>query len=50
MTCSFFKEENQVQMDRFLEANQEFSVVNEKMLVPDDNGYDGFYFAELRKN
>lgn len=49
MTCSLIREENQEQIQRFLAEYPNFRLMAEDLLIPDENGNDGFYFAELQK-
>lgn len=49
-TCSIFQDENQIQVEKFLETNKDFSFVEEKILSPFLNGTDGFYMARLKRN
>lgn len=46
-TCSILPEENEGQIARFLESHPGYTLVQEGQLLPDDFGYDGFYFAVL---
>ncbi len=48
-TCSIFPEENQHQIARFLKEHNEYSLISEKQLLPDEFGYDGFYIAVLER-
>ncbi len=48
-TCSIFPEENQEQIAQFLKKHTEYSLLEEKQLLPDEFGYDGFYIAVLEK-
>lgn len=45
-TCSVLKNENQVQINTFLNANTEWCLVEERQFLPQDGG-DGFYVARL---
>jgi len=47
-TCSVLPEENDAQVHRFLKANTNFKLVEEKQILPFENG-DGFYMAKLIK-
>ncbi len=50
-TCSLLPSENEGQVMRFLEGNKDFSLVKQKILMPQDYDSDGFYMAQLeRKN
>lgn len=50
-TCSVLPSENQVQVQAFLasEAGQGFQLRTERRILPQDEGYDGFYMALLAK-
>lgn len=48
-TCSILPSENQQQVQAFLEANEEFTLIKEQQLLPQDNGFDGFYMALIQK-
>ena len=47
-TCSILPSENQLQVQRFLSENSDFTLENEKTILPSD-GFDGFYMALLVK-
>jgi 16S rRNA (cytosine967-C5)-methyltransferase len=52
-TCSILPSENQEQVQAFLhsEAGKDFTLASERRILPQDEGYDGFYIALLeRKN
>lgn len=51
-TCSILPSENQEQVQTFLasEAGKQFSLLDEKRILPQDDGFDGFYIAVLGKN
>ncbi len=51
-TCSILPSENQIQVERFLqsEAGRDFVLMEEKRILPQDNGFDGFFMALLQKN
>jgi 16S rRNA (cytosine967-C5)-methyltransferase len=51
-TCSILPSENQVQVEQFLqsEAGRDFTLIEEKRILPQDSGFDGFYMALLQKN
>ncbi len=46
------KFENEEQIQRFLasEAGKSFTLLNEKRIMPQDNGFDGFFMALLQRN
>ncbi|MCB0636049.1 MAG: class I SAM-dependent methyltransferase [Lewinella sp.] len=51
VTCSILPSENQEQVAAFLasEAGKGFQLVEEKTILPQDAGYDGFFMAKLRR-
>ena len=49
-TCSILPSENQEQVQAFLQKNDNFTLVKEKQILPQDNGFDGFYMALIEKN
>lgn len=48
-TCTILKRENEEQIEKFLQNNKRFELVEEKKLYPHIDGTDGFYIAKLRK-
>lgn len=48
-TCSIFPSENKEQVNRFLNANPNFKLEDEKVLLPSVSGTDGFYMARIAK-
>jgi 16S rRNA (cytosine967-C5)-methyltransferase len=48
-TCSILPEENHEQIERFLLANLDAKLVNEKILLPQIKGHDGFYYAVIQR-
>ena len=48
-TCTLLPEENQDNVNAFLEAHSEFSCLRMRTLTPDIDGSDGFFFAVLKK-
>jgi len=48
-TCSILPEENGQQVSAFLQGNPGFRLVEEKRLLPDEFGYDGFYIAVIER-
>ena len=50
-TCSILPSENQEQVTRFLdsEAGKNFRLMEEKRILPQDEGFDGFYIALLER-
>jgi len=51
-TCSILPSENQEQVATFLasEAGRNFKLLEEKRILPQDDGFDGFYIALLEKD
>jgi len=51
-TCSILPSENERQVQTFLasEAGTSFSLLAERKVLPQDDGFDGFYMALLLKN
>lgn len=49
-TCSLFPSENQKQIEKFLQAHTDWTLVEEKVLLPAEQGFDGFYAALLKRN
>ncbi len=50
-TCSILPSENEQQVAAFLasEAGRDFSLIKELRILPQDEGFDGFYMALLQK-
>lgn len=50
-TCSILPSENEAQVRQFLdsEAGKSFRLVDEKRILPQDDGFDGFFMALLEK-
>lgn len=48
-TCSILPEENEAQIEKFLLNNSNFKLVNQKLLLPNKTGNDGFFIAELER-
>ena len=48
-TCSILPSENQQQVQDFLATNKEFTLLKEQQILPQDNGFDGFYMALIQK-
>lgn len=46
-TCSILKSENSVQVQKFLERNNQWELIEEKTVLPNESGYDGFYMAQI---
>lgn len=51
-TCSILPSENQAQVAEFLqsEAGRSFKLLEEKRILPQDQGFDGFYMALLERS
>jgi 16S rRNA (cytosine967-C5)-methyltransferase len=52
VTCSILKSENEEQVNWFLNDTVEgknFVLLREKRIMPQDEGFDGFYMAILKK-
>lgn len=47
-TCSLMPGENEKQVEKFLEGNSNFSLIEQKHIWPSE-GYDGFYMARLQR-
>jgi 16S rRNA (cytosine967-C5)-methyltransferase len=51
-TCSILPDENERQIKWFLEesdAGADFTLIKSKRIMPQDEGFDGFYMALLQK-
>jgi 16S rRNA (cytosine967-C5)-methyltransferase len=50
-TCSILPSENQQQVEKFLksEAGKDFRLLEERRILPQDDGFDGFYMALLSR-
>jgi 16S rRNA (cytosine967-C5)-methyltransferase len=46
-TCSFLPSENQEQVKTFLAKNTNFTLEEEKIVLPSESGFDGFYMARM---
>jgi 16S rRNA (cytosine967-C5)-methyltransferase len=52
VTCSILKNENEDQVEWFLNSTEEgkkFVLLGEKRIMPQDQGFDGFYMAMFKK-
>jgi 16S rRNA (cytosine967-C5)-methyltransferase len=51
-TCSILPTENELQIKAFLESTigTEFRLLSERKILPQDEGFDGFYMALLERN
>lgn len=47
-TCSIFPQENEKNVAEFLKNSPRFRLEKEQSLMPDKDGYDGFYMARLK--
>lgn len=48
-TCSILPSENNLQVEKFLANNPDYSLVKEEKIMP-SQGYDGFYMALIKRN
>jgi len=48
-TCTILQEENQTQIEAFLQDHTEFTLLEELQLLTHKTGGSGFYIAKLRK-
>ncbi len=48
-TCTINKDENDNQVENFLNSHKEFTVVSQEQLLPDKN-HDGFFICVMKKN
>lgn len=49
-TCTIFKRENHMQIEKFLSEHSDFKLIEEINLYPHINNTDGFYIAVLERN
>jgi 16S rRNA (cytosine967-C5)-methyltransferase len=49
-TCSILPDENERQIEWFLGQHPEFELVEQRIILCSETGFDGFYMASLRKN
>lgn len=51
-TCSILPSENQMQIRKFLESEtgKDFTLLSEHKILPQDEGFDGFYMALLERD
>ena len=49
-TCTIFKDENEYQIERFLERHDEFEKEFEKLYLAHETGGRGFYICRMVKN
>jgi 16S rRNA (cytosine967-C5)-methyltransferase len=48
-TCSILPSENENQVELFLQNNPNFKLIQQKTLLPSQEGFDGFYMALMEK-
>jgi 16S rRNA (cytosine967-C5)-methyltransferase len=50
-TCSILPSENQKQIEKFLDSEQgkNFELLEDKKVLSQESGFDGFYIAKLQK-
>lgn len=48
-TCSILPSENQNQVRQFLSEHPNFELEEEKVVLPSESGFDGFYMARLKR-
>lgn len=48
-TCSLLPSENQNQVEMFLKKHEEWTKIDEKIILPKTRGFDGFYMSLLRR-
>jgi len=48
-TCTFNKNENSVQVGRFLGENSGYKLISERQFLAEDGYFDGFYAALIEK-
>jgi len=48
-TCSLLPSENRGQVDRFMEENKGFVLVEDRQVWPSETGFDGFYMALITR-
>jgi 16S rRNA (cytosine967-C5)-methyltransferase len=49
-TCSILPSENQEQVQKFLAKNANFTLEEERIVLPSESGFDGFYMARMLRN
>ena len=49
-TCSVLPIENEQQINRFIEENPNFKLIESKSILTSETGYDGFFMAKLMKS
>ena len=48
-TCSILPAENEKQVEKFLANNDEFTLLNQETLLPNETGNDGFFIAVMER-
>lgn len=48
-TCSIFPSENEKQVEKFLENNPNYELLEQKTLLPSETSFDGFFMAKILK-
>jgi 16S rRNA (cytosine967-C5)-methyltransferase len=48
-TCSILPSENQEVVEDFVKKNAQFRLLEEKTLLPNETGFDGFYMAKMSR-
>lgn len=46
-TCTIHREENEENVETFLQKHTDFSLVSEKQMYPGEVGSDGFFLAKM---
>lgn len=46
-TCSILREENEGQIEKFITEHPTYKLLEQRHLLPDEFGYDGFYYAVI---
>lgn len=49
-TCTINKDENERQIEKFIQKHPEFEIVEERKVMPFDYHTDGFYICKMRRN
>jgi len=48
-TCSILPSENQLQVQAFLSTNTNYELEEERVVLPSESGFDGFYMARIKR-
>ena len=48
-TCSILQSENQLQVQAFLSTNANYELEEERVVLPSESGFDGFYMARIKR-